>query len=185
MPSYADGENNFSDDDLDDLPLNALTELENNAIQSTQAACTSTQPIAQPSGQTNRANAPSSDYGDDFDDEDLDDAVVVDESRSTPAIIPSLAQHISRPPRSQYAPRTQHGSTQPQSHDSLNNRARPSVPLFQPPTRTNNPPQSQRGVSPNLSQGSQLFPALDNPAELLRQFEEVIASSPLFLIRSC
>ena len=69
------GENNFSDDDfLDDLPPDALTELENNAITFTQKA--------------NFKPSPSSDYGDDFDDEDLDDTVVVDEARSAPAVVP-------------------------------------------------------------------------------------------------
>jgi hypothetical protein len=75
MAGFADGENNFSDDDLDDLPANALQELENNAIQFTQAA-TQAQLIA----------PLSSDYGDEFDEEDLDDAVVIDEARSAPAV---------------------------------------------------------------------------------------------------
>jgi len=75
MAGFADGENNFSDDDLDDLPVNALQELENNAIQFTQAAT-----------QVRQKPPPSSDYGDEFDDDDLDDAVVIDEARSAPAV---------------------------------------------------------------------------------------------------
>jgi hypothetical protein len=81
MAAQTDGEN-FSDDDLDDLPLAALDELENHAIRLTQAAQTRTQ--------GRREAPPSSDYGDDFDDEDLDDAVVIDEARSAPAIVPAL-----------------------------------------------------------------------------------------------
>src|SRR3954467_9686837 len=76
MAGYAHGDNNFSDDEFEDafgdLPDNALLELENNAIQFTQV-----------NAQVRVKAAPSSDYGDDFDDEDLDDAVVIDESRST------------------------------------------------------------------------------------------------------
>jgi hypothetical protein len=80
MAGHDDGESNYDNDDLDDLPSDALIELENNAIQFTQA-------------QRVKA-APSSDYGDDFEDEDLDDAVVIDESRSTPAIVPTLRQTV-------------------------------------------------------------------------------------------
>ncbi|KAH8809166.1 DNA repair protein-like protein Rad26 [Xylogone sp. PMI_703] len=66
----------FDDDALDLLPANALEELENNAIRYTQAQ---TQAV--------HLNAPpSSDYGDDFEDDDLDDAVVIDEAKSTPAV---------------------------------------------------------------------------------------------------
>jgi hypothetical protein len=79
MADHDDGENYFDDDDLDALPADAFLELENHAIQSTQA---------------HRPKAPpSSDYGDDFEDGDLDDAVVIDESRSTPAIVPILRQN--------------------------------------------------------------------------------------------
>lgn len=76
MAPHEDGENNFSDDDfLNDIPADALDELENNAIAFTQAQ------IKAP---------PSSDYGDEFDDDDLDDAVVIDEARSAPAVVPYI-----------------------------------------------------------------------------------------------
>ncbi|EMR87235.1 putative dna repair protein rad26 protein [Botrytis cinerea BcDW1] len=79
MAPHEDGENNFSDDDfLNDIPADALDELENNAIAFTQAQ------IKAP---------PSSDYGDDFDDDDLDDAVVVDEARSAPAVVPYVPRN--------------------------------------------------------------------------------------------
>ncbi|KAI0173159.1 hypothetical protein GGR52DRAFT_542131 [Hypoxylon sp. FL1284] len=61
----------FSDDDFDDLNSNVLQELENNAIQSTQA-----QKQYQPS-QTQQQQ--KSLFDDDFEDDDLDDAVVQDE----------------------------------------------------------------------------------------------------------
>lgn len=84
MAGHDDEENFFDDDDLDTLPHDALVELENNAIQFTQA-------------QTPAAGwkaAPSSDYGDDFEDEDLDVELVIDESRSTPAIIAPLRRGL-------------------------------------------------------------------------------------------
>jgi len=180
MPPYADGENNFSDDDLDDLPFNALAELEYNAIQSTQAAYANSQSLAQPTAQPSRTVAPSSDYGDEFDDEDLDDAVVVDESRSTPASIPSLVQHVPRPPRPQYAPISQHRPSQFGNNASLNNRSGPGMPPFQPAIRADSLPVAQRGVLPRFSQGSQPLPAIGNTAELLRQLEEAILPQSLF-----
>ncbi|KAH8681696.1 hypothetical protein BX600DRAFT_429615 [Xylariales sp. PMI_506] len=63
----------FSDDGLDELNANALDELENNAIQFTQA----------------RRFEPSQtplEY--DFDDDDFDDAVVTDELRGKPVVLP-------------------------------------------------------------------------------------------------
>jgi hypothetical protein len=65
MAGHDDGDYSFSDDDLDALPQNAFDELEHNAIQQTQAS----QFVKAP---------PSSDYGDDFDDDELDDAEVHD-----------------------------------------------------------------------------------------------------------
>ncbi|KAK7744317.1 hypothetical protein SLS62_010275 [Diatrype stigma] len=65
----------FSDDDLDALNANALQELENNAIQFTQAQ--------------KKYDEPSQNFLDyDFEDDDLDDAVVQDELRGNP-ILPS------------------------------------------------------------------------------------------------
>lgn len=75
MAGQDDGDSYFSDSELDDLPHNALDELENNAILYTQHQTQATQLITVP---------PSSDYGDGFDDEDLDDAVVFDEAQVVP-----------------------------------------------------------------------------------------------------
>ena len=123
MAGFVDGENNFSDDDLDDLPANALQELENNAIQFTQAA---TQSRVKP--------PPSSNYGDEFDDQDLDDAVVIDEARSAPAVNPIL----NRGPQSQVAQRErfrQHRYGAP-SGPSLDNQSKPSAaPTLHQPNR--------------------------------------------------
>jgi hypothetical protein len=131
MAGYADGENNFSDDDLDDLPVDALQELENNAIQFTQACVT--------------VKAPPSDYGDEFDDEDLDDAVVIDEAKSAPAVVPPF----SRGPQSQAPQREQFRQQRygaPRS-PNLVNRSRPNVS----PT-LNQPNQSQPHVSIHIQQ---------------------------------
>ncbi|CAG8973689.1 hypothetical protein HYALB_00006959 [Hymenoscyphus albidus] len=78
-----DEEDYFSDDVdvLNGLGNDYLTELENNAIQFTQA-------------QARTKVAPSSDYGDGIDDEDFDDAVVIDESRSIPAITSALQRNV-------------------------------------------------------------------------------------------
>ncbi|KAL1879883.1 hypothetical protein Daus18300_001722 [Diaporthe australafricana] len=80
----------FSDDDFDDLNVTTLQELENNAIQFTQA---------QQLGPTQQAN--DDDYG--LEDDDLDDTVVIDEAaqlpirhsveRQSPAQGPSLVQN--------------------------------------------------------------------------------------------
>lgn len=85
-----DGEmDDFSDDGFDDLNVTTLQELENNAIQFTQA---------QQLGPTQPVN--DDDYG--LEDDDLDDTVVIDEAaqlpvrhsveRQSPAQAPSLAQ---------------------------------------------------------------------------------------------
>lgn len=73
MAGSDDGDDFFSDDDLDDLPQNVLDDLENKAIQYTQYQATQA-----------LQNPRASDYGDDLDDDDLDDAIVVDEAQVAP-----------------------------------------------------------------------------------------------------
>ncbi len=73
----------FSDDDFDALNANALQELENSAIQFTQAQ-KSFEPRNPPPA---RALQPQHDVGYDFEDDDLDDAVVVVQD----ALLPSAA----------------------------------------------------------------------------------------------
>jgi hypothetical protein len=75
MAGQDDGDDFFSDSDFDDLPRNALDELENNALLHTQHQTQATQIINV---------LPSSDYGDGLDDKDLDDAVVFDEAQGVP-----------------------------------------------------------------------------------------------------
>jgi hypothetical protein len=78
----------FSDDGWDDINDNVLQELENNAIQFTQA---------QKFAQSQLPNGPprSSAYEFGFEDDDLDDAVVIDES--APALV-GAAVHIQPNP---------------------------------------------------------------------------------------
>lgn len=156
MAGYADGDDDFSDNDLDDLPVGALAELENNAIQLTQ---TQTRPKA----------APSSDYGDDFDDEDLDDAVVIDESRSTPAVIHNHIRHAASSP-ARRGPYQQ----QPGTNSYMPNRQRPNVPLFhQSPSVPLGTLTIPRSTPISVRPGSQQAPIGDRPVDLMREVEEV------------
>lgn len=165
MAGHDDGDDFFSDDDLDALPHDALAELENNAIQFTQAQ------------QPNRMKAlPSSDYGDDFEDEDLDDAVVIDESKSTPAIIPALRRK-SQGQAAQQEQFRQH-ERRTISSPSLANRQR--LPDFVPP-RFSQPSQVPPRVpiaqneSMVVQQGSQPDSGTEDKVDnLQRQIEEVI-----------
>ncbi|EKD18276.1 DNA repair protein Rad26 [Drepanopeziza brunnea f. sp. 'multigermtubi' MB_m1] len=101
----------------------ALEELENNAIQFTQAQAQTQAPRYQP--------PPSSDYGDEFDDEDLDDAIVVDESRSTPAL-------THYPHRSIPGQASQREHLRPFPHGNTNHiLANRQCPI--PPTDSNQP----------------------------------------------
>jgi hypothetical protein len=76
----------FSDDDFDDLNANALAELENNAIQFTQAQ-----------QRTESTQQASHDYDQDFDDDDLDDAVVIDDLRGKSVSVAAPSEKPSLP----------------------------------------------------------------------------------------
>ncbi|ESZ95526.1 hypothetical protein SBOR_4079 [Sclerotinia borealis F-4128] len=149
MAPHEDGENNFSDDDfLNDIPADALEELENNAIAFTQAQ------IKAP---------PSSDYGDELDDDDLDDAVVIDEARSAPAVVPFVHRNNLNPVARQEQIRKQrYGDT------NIVNRHRNNIgpPL---PHQSNRLPQPlsvpiQREASNPSRQRSQSIADGDNDA---------------------
>jgi hypothetical protein len=155
MPPY-DDDDSFDEFGLDDLPDDALDELEHNAIQFTQAQHND-HATARP------AAAGSSDYGDNFGDDDLDDNVVIDESRSTPAINPTFqprhsSQHNKLPQRA--------ASNVPSYHPPVERRSAPPPPLFRQSQQSAIVPQ--RGSEPPVygSQGDKL-------AELQRQLNEV------------
>jgi hypothetical protein len=160
MAGYADAdpENDFSDDDLDHLPLHALAELEHNAIQFTQAT------------QAQLKAPPSSDYGDDFGDEDLDDAVVIDEARSAPAIVPALRRNGL----SQTAQREQLRGQRYANPQGVAHQQRPQECLQQP-NRDRLPGlvSIPRNGSVAARQGSQSV-ATDEAVALRKQLEEVL-----------
>jgi len=87
----------FSDDDFDDLNDNVLQELENNALQATQGpklGNTRPEPL-RPHVQTEARFAHGNGDINYFDDDDLDDTVVLDESAKPPAPPPiSHAQRV-------------------------------------------------------------------------------------------
>ncbi|KAI1129006.1 hypothetical protein F5Y10DRAFT_239333 [Nemania abortiva] len=89
----------FSDDDLDALNANALQELENNAIQSTQAHKIYSRPVAAPLPPP-RVH-PQPEVEDNFEDDDLDDAelVVQDGVQLKSALPPTLAPPTQLPSR--------------------------------------------------------------------------------------
>ncbi|XWW94845.1 hypothetical protein V2A60_002794 [Cordyceps javanica] len=118
----------FSDDGLDDLPENALREIENQAIQFTQAQAQPTQD--QPRSSID-VRAQQSDYGWEEDD-DLDTAQVVNDAGvpvgrrpgfpKAPAQIPTNAPRRAIPP-----------IPNPQWNPSTAQSARPNASLAQPP----------------------------------------------------
>jgi hypothetical protein len=167
MAGHDAGEDFFDDDDLDELPNSALIELENDAIQFTQAQT-----------QARRPPPPSSDYGDEFEDEDLDDAVVIDESKSTPVIVTSHNNRFnagSAITREQFR-QNRYGtnsrpvpSVHPHDPPNYNQLARlPSHPL--PSNRIST--QSQRPFSAS-QQDSQLVG--EAPRHLEQHIEEVVS----------
>ncbi|KAL7629856.1 hypothetical protein AAE478_001379 [Parahypoxylon ruwenzoriense] len=94
----------FSDDDFDALNANALQELENNAIQFTQA-----QKKYQPSQTQRRAEY-------EFEDDDLDDSVVQDELRGKSVLLPEKSVQIPSRVISQEQQAWDHPIPVPASH---------------------------------------------------------------------
>ncbi len=165
-----DYEDFCDDDDLDALPHAALIELENNAIQFTQA---------QTQAGRCKAAAPSSDYGDDFDDEDFDEEIVIDESRSTPAIIPPLRRNIPAQETQQKQFRQQRYGTANNSNQlpHLADRPRPTPPRFSGPNQSRPPVAAPLNDSVVAQQGSQPSAASEIQVESLqKQLEEVMYS---------
>jgi hypothetical protein len=147
--AYEVDEDPFDDFNLEDLPHDALDELETKAIQYTQ-------------NQPSFAAPASSDYGDDFEDEDLDDNVVIDELRSTPARNPAfqprkLPQHHRNPPR----------------------HAAPSVSQRAPEKRlqANPPPRfeySQTSTTDQVTEQNRIGDQVEQVALLQQQIQEVL-----------
>ena len=160
MAGHGNEESFFDDNDLDVLPNDVLLELENNAIQFTQA-------------QTNNANrpkaAPSSDYGDDFEDEDLDDAVVIDESRSIPAVVPILHRNVP-------GQATQQEQFRQQRYGEANNSSLANRQRYNPPPKFSESRHlPQVPIARHVPQGLQGGEQAPRPdvSSLQRQIEEV------------
>ncbi|KAI0551315.1 hypothetical protein F4679DRAFT_539982 [Xylaria curta] len=141
----------FSDDDLDGLNANALQELENNALQLTQAQRTYNRPnppvpvpvppkILPPPPPRGQRWSHVAAYG--FDDDDFDDAVVVAQNAPQPksALPPARAVAPAKPP-AQLPSRVQPRQTETwRPVVSADNRhrpqpANPANPAFRPPAR--------------------------------------------------
>lgn len=161
-----DDEEVFDDDDFDALPDDALVELENNAIQFTQA---------QTQAARGKVVAPSSDYGDDIDDVDFEEDILIDEARSTPAItahlnIPGLATQQEQFRQQRYATTNNSSST-----SQLASRTRPTPPRFTESNHSRPPAAIPLNDSVVAEHGSQPSAASDVKVESLRkQLEEVI-----------
>ncbi|KAK1765941.1 hypothetical protein QBC33DRAFT_453959 [Phialemonium atrogriseum] len=116
----------FLDDDFDDLNDTVLQELENHAIQATQA-----QRPAQSQAPAPAPQPQSSGYGFGFEDDDLDDAVVIDESAQKlagPVVGKPLPPQQSRMvPAIAGQPRLHQGG-QPSAATSLPGRPQPRIP---------------------------------------------------------
>lgn len=160
----------FSDDDWDDLNDTVLQELENNAIQFTQAQKLGQ---SQPAAPTQR-----NDFEYDFEDDDLDDTVVIDEHAQPPPRPPQQQQALPipqprhgpgftgtqrwnqhlPPPRPSYPPRPQHQL--------------PSRPIQQPLPPPRYPPHASRPQQP--PQQSQFTrPPLPIPRQYAAQSSQV------------
>ena len=169
MAGHYDGEISFDDDDLDALGHDALAELENNAIQFTQAQPASRFVIS-----------PSSDYGDDFEDDDLDSEVVIDESRSTPVskvisrrVIPGQATH------SEQFRQQRHGAPS-NLHASLANRKPPAYPQKYDQRDVPSQPVPTPQDESMVAQAGSLSVGTGSRVESLqRQIEEVVLTRTL------
>ncbi|CZR64986.1 related to protein UVS-3 (presumed DNA repair and checkpoint control protein) [Phialocephala subalpina] len=168
MAGYDDDEEVFDDDDFDALPDDAFVELENNAIQFTQAQTQAAQ---------GKVVAPSSDYGDDLDDVDFDEDIIVDEARSTPAIIaPPPRNNQGHPTQQEQFRQQRYGATSnSNSISQLANRTRPTPPRFNVSNYVRPPAAIPLNDSVVAEQGSQHSAASDVKVESLqKQLEELI-----------
>ncbi|KAK4095926.1 hypothetical protein N658DRAFT_459540 [Parathielavia hyrcaniae] len=146
----------FSDDSLDDLNETVLQELENNAIQFTQARQSPSQ-AAQPQPRFQNAPTQHSAVEYDFDDDDLDDTIVIDEHAQPQRPPPHAQQPLPPQPRHAAA-----GGTQRWNHHLPPSRpSYPTRPQFPQPSRTiPQPVPLQRYPAP-----SQRYPPPSGPQQ--------------------
>ncbi|KAM3503999.1 hypothetical protein MY11210_008512 [Beauveria gryllotalpidicola] len=130
----------FSDDGLDDLPENALREIENQAIQLTQAQARL--PQDQPRSSID-ARAQQSDYGWEEDD-DLDTAEVVNDAGVPVSRRPGFPETPAQIPTNPPPRRTIPPVPNPRWNPTLAQNVRPTAPMAQPPPRAGIAAASQR-----------------------------------------
>lgn len=159
----------FSDDGFDDLNDTTLQELENNAIQFTQA-----QHLGQTQTQqhTQLLNDPD-DYG--LEDDDLDDTVVIDEAAHLP-----VRHSVERQAQVQAYPTTAHSSLG-QGSRSLPNRGLQQQPRWQQnPPGPRDPPRpsiAQRMAPPPLPIANRAIPS--NPQYMRAQAPPTASFHPI------
>lgn len=136
----------FSDDGFDDLNDTTLQELENNAIQFTQAQNLGQTQTQQ---QTQLLND-HDDYG--LEDDDLDDTVVIDEAAHLP-----VRHSVERQGQVQAYPATTHSSLA-QEPRSLPNRGLQQQPRWQQHAPGPKPPTQYQSNRPDLSQSARHDP---------------------------
>ncbi|KAF2962948.1 hypothetical protein GQX73_g10618 [Xylaria multiplex] len=144
----------FSDDDFDTLNANALQELENNAIQFTQAQ--KAYEPRDPAPPDTLQLPPDISYHHHFEDDDLDDAVVVIQAAPLPAPAPTPERISQLPSR---IPHQQHQQQQQQQQQQEKEAWRPvSVPVPvgrlrpQPVGSISRPPTNLPSAGPRTSQ---------------------------------
>ncbi|KAK3903486.1 hypothetical protein C8A05DRAFT_14554 [Staphylotrichum tortipilum] len=142
----------FSDDSFDDLNDTALQELEDKALQFTQAqklAQSQAQSQAAPNTQRNAVDQNAFDFA--FEDDDLDDTVVIDVHAQAPP-----QQGVPLPLQQARQSAGLAGTQRWNQHLPPPRPSYPSRPQFPPPTRPAAPPlPSQRGPPPIASARSQ------------------------------
>ncbi|KAL2267959.1 hypothetical protein VTJ83DRAFT_5236 [Remersonia thermophila] len=132
----------FSDDDFDNLNDDVLQELENNAIQATQA---------HNPGQTQTGPAARHEsFDQEFEDDDLDDTIVIDQLAQPPQPPPGLQRQqqqalpIGQPRHGTSLAGTHRWNQHlPQHHVATSNTPYPPRPAFQPPRPFAQPPVRQ------------------------------------------
>ncbi|TPX10351.1 uncharacterized protein E0L32_008756 [Thyridium curvatum] len=135
----------FSDDGFDDLDLNTLQEIENNAIQFTQAQ--------RPLPTQQQPALDSAEYNYVLEDDDLDDTLVIDELAQIP-----VRHNVEKPLPPQQQPRTvpnlasqQRWNPQPESSNArYQTPSQAQVPQrpYQPPPRLSGPAPLARPAPP-------------------------------------
>lgn len=161
----------WDDDDLDAIPGDQLAELEHNAVQFTQQQAQGARPQS------------SSNYGDDFEDDDLDDAIVYDGLREAPPVQLNTAQSRTfglASQQEQFRVNRYGGSANVIAlvNGSTNGNWQPSAPSRSIPSRATTVVRASKDVKPSSSSSNTLDIDVD---ALQRQVQEVNGTTPLLI----